>query len=237
MSPETQLTYSTIDKADRYLGEGQPWQNVIVVMPGYQAGASSQTAGEGNIILRLFASIWRGVTSTNYKSYIRIYRDFYANPRSEDYMLERVKEFVSAVCPDCNIQILIQEGFSGKTYKDNKSNNRVQILEYSGNKKNTLNAIISKMSGEIGDSKVLFIHPDAIGLGQYENERVLLDKFPGRVFVLNGRRRIYKLTSKMHKKVVFRRFLVETRLPEAVASLLIWPLSLISFILHPAKLK
>ena len=48
------------------------------------AKAASSTGASGRL--------WRLLTTESYRHFVGIYRDFYANPRSADYMAARVEE-------------------------------------------------------------------------------------------------------------------------------------------------
>lgn len=64
---------------------------------------------------------------------------------------------------------------------------------------------------------IILLFPDAIGMDFGDIERNVAARWPsGRVFVLNGRRRFFKLDAPMRRKLALRRFLEATRLPELV---------------------
>ena len=67
--------------------------------------------------------------------------------------------------------------------------------------------------------QVVLLYPDAIGMGFSGIERKLVRAMrPGAaLLVLNGRRRDFPLSVRMHRGLRFRRFLAWTMLPEFVA--------------------
>lgn len=61
--------------------------------------------------------------------------------------------------------------------------------------------------------KIILLHPDSIGLGWGKIENRLKIHTQD-ITVLNGRKRVFKLTPSTRKKLLFRRFLEITFLPE-----------------------
>ncbi len=68
---------------------------------------------------------------------------------------------------------------------------------------------------------MLLVHADALGLGLGGLERELAAAFPEQVFVLNGRRRLYRLDPVMRRRLRRRRVLAETRIVEAALGRLV----------------
>jgi hypothetical protein len=64
---------------------------------------------------------------------------------------------------------------------------------------------------------VILAHHDALGLGLYSLERALLAQFKD-TFVINGRRRVYRLDQSAQQEHKLRRFLAQTRLAELLIS-------------------
>jgi hypothetical protein len=65
--------------------------------------------------------------------------------------------------------------------------------------------------------KVVILYPDAIGLGQFSLE-AQLRKQSKKIFVINGRRRFFALTTPMRFKLNIRRFLESSLLIELLCA-------------------
>lgn len=65
-----------------------------------------------------------------------------------------------------------------------------------------------------GTGEVILLYPDSIGQGFKEIEDRMLRDFPGKVRVLNGRRRLFPLTPRTLKRLRFKRFVERTMLGE-----------------------
>lgn len=61
--------------------------------------------------------------------------------------------------------------------------------------------------------RIILLYPDSIGLGWRKIEKKIAAQTQ-ELIVLNGRRRIFDLTSSTHKQLLLRRFLEMTFLPE-----------------------
>lgn len=62
-------------------------------------------------------------------------------------------------------------------------------------------------------TKIILLYPDSIGLG-WKKIETRLQAQAKEITVLNGRKRIFKLSFSVHKKLLLRRFLELTFLPE-----------------------
>ena len=201
-------------------GLNRDLRSVLVVMPGYAAASDPQRRiGEGRLWLRALGVAWKVLSNRDRRGYIAEYRDFYANPRTQEYMAERVGEVLNkGVSADAKLSFLVRQDSAVSAG-----------LQSRGEVSATLAA--SRMAERVAcaiDERgpfdaVLLVHCDGLGLGLYRLEEVLAARFPDATFVINGRRRIYHLTPKMRGKLALRRFLADTRILESSAGLLVPP--------------
>lgn len=197
--------YKNAQEAPAHLGLGQPVKNVLVIIPGY-AGETSHI-GEGSTWLSAAGWLWRVLTTANFRSFVKQYRDFYANPRSSTYMAEAVGELLGKTMPDAQVTLSspAQDDFSTPW-----AARRLPLTPAPADYGN-----LAKPHGPF--DAVILAHHDALGLGLYPLEQALLAQFKD-VFVINGRRRVYRLDQSAQTEHKLRRFLAQTRLAELLMS-------------------
>lgn len=197
--------YKNAQEAPAHLGLGQPVKNVLVIIPGYAAETSR--IGEGSALLSSAGWLWRVLTTANFKSFVKQYRDFYANPRSSLYMAEAIGALLGKAMPDAQVVLLspAQDDYSAPW-----AARRLPLASAPADYGN-----LAKPHGPF--DVAILAHHDALGLGLYPLERALLAQFKD-VFVINGRQRVYRLDRSAQEGHKLRRFLAQTRLAELLMS-------------------
>ena len=224
----TSTTYPTAILADTAdtLAAARMWRRVLVVMPGYMASPHSQGAGAGSALLTLLGRLWRALTRERYRTQVRVYRDYYANPRRAAYMTARVFELLTANCPEAVAIVVGTDLGVDRTADTMLSAARIVVTDTAAGSNPVartvaLAAAVRPLAAAEAFDAGLLVFPDAIGLGQEPVERLLDGLFPGRVHALTGRRRLCRLDARQRRRLCLRRFLAETRLIEvALAALL-----------------
>ncbi len=189
-------------------------QRLLVVCPGYAAPVDQAPFTDagwlGNVLARGLAV----VRSPAMRRHVRFYRDFYANPREPAYMGEVLNRLFNnsdgqrktlLSVPRVNIDPGMVRWASEIRHVDE---------EFVRNPRD-----LSDLPRE--HDAALLVHADALGLGLGAFERALAAAFPDKVFVLNGRRRLYHLDAPMRRRLARRRVLAETRVVEAVLARLV----------------
>ena len=74
-------------------------------------------------------------------------------------------------------------------------------------------AELVEVSQLYSNDKIILLYPDSIGLGWKKIEANLMQKFQV-ITVLTGRKRLFDLNSTVHRRLLFRRFIEVTFLPE-----------------------
>lgn len=218
----TEQRYSSPSQTPVNLGLATSPRRVLVVLPGYAADSASRGIGSGSFVLRPLGVVWRSLTTGGYRSYVQDYRDFYANPRSHEYMIERVAELFSHALPDARAMLLLVSDVS-KAAVPVRFASLGDRLEFGPTlQTDNIPEGVSRALAAHGpfDAAVL-AHHDALGLGLQSVESRLVANLPDATFVINGRRRVYRLTSDMRRRLAWRRFLAETRIAESVMSIAI----------------
>ncbi|MBR1142375.1 hypothetical protein [Bradyrhizobium sp. AUGA SZCCT0431] len=200
--------YKNAQETPANLGLDQPVKNVLVIIPGYAAATSR--IGEGSALLSAVGSLWRILTTGNYKSFVQQYRDYYANPRSSAYMAEAVGELIGKALPDAQVVLACP------AQDDCPSSWAARRLPLAPAPADYSDLVKSLGTGVTFDAAIL-AHHDALGLGLYPLERALLAQFKD-VFVINGRRRVYRLDQPAQQAHKLRRFLAQTRSAELLMS-------------------
>lgn len=200
--------YKNAQETPTNLGLDQPVKNVLVIIPGYAAAKSR--IGEGSALLSAVGWLWRVLTTGNYKSFVQQYRDYYANPRSSAYMAEAVGELIGKALPGAQVVLACP------AQDDCPSSWAARWLPLAPAAADYSDVVKSLGTGVMFDAAIL-AHHDALGLGLYGLERALLAQFKD-VFVINGRRRVYRLDQSAQQVHKLRRFLAQTRLAELLMS-------------------
>ncbi len=192
------------------LGLERRVKRVLAVMPGYAADEGSRRVGEGHLLFRGLGLIWRVLTTESYRGFVRGYRDFYANPRSSAYMAARLSELMASAFPDASLGIIaIDPPSLPAPLREHPSVELTSVATIED-----LDAAIAADAEAKPSDLTLLLHYDALGLGLGAIEKRLLKLVPHATFVMNGRRRVYRLDRTMRKRLAPRRWLAETRLVE-----------------------
>lgn len=158
------------------------------------------------------------------RAYIATYRDFYANPRSLEYMLARAAEARSEMGLSV-VTLLIDDAWDddGKAYA---FSNNVESLANSRELVNLARgAAFDRQRWATGGPLVLF-YPDALGLGRQGFERRLRAARGGApVQVVNGRRRRFTLDGPTRFALAWRRLLATTRVCELLFAIAVVPVA------------
>jgi hypothetical protein len=181
---------------------------LLVLLPDYSASALDAPFSDGGSTGTLMDRCLRAMRGTATRHHVRLYRDYYANPRRPGYMLEIAGELIDRLTAKAVTLIVDQSVELVVTPAWATTVERWQCpLRGAGSAE-------LPVAGNF--DAVLLLHSDPLGLGLAQIERQLLRRFPNRVYVLNGRRRCYPLDRRMCRLLGRRRFLAETRLIEAV---------------------
>jgi hypothetical protein len=193
-------------------------KRVLILFPAYSAPSDQERFSDAGRALNLLARILWMLRSTARSQHVRMYRDYYANPRSPAYMADAAREFARDISAD-HIMLLTDPEPEAVAATASWAN------ETARHAKRLRQATASEFDAHRADAVVL-LHADPLGMGLGQLERSLLDRYPTRTFVLNGRRRFYRLDRSIEQSLNRRRFLAETRVVEALLSLALWPAAL-----------
>lgn len=193
-------------------------KRVLILFPAYSAPRDLERFSDAGGSLNFLARILWMLRSKARSQHVRMYRDYYANPRSPDYMADVVREFTKDLHADHVILVTDPEleavaATASWAHETVRPTHRLR------------EATAGEFDGHHADA-VIVIHPDPLGIGLGQLERTLVDQYPAQSFVLNGRRRFYRLDRSAEQSLTWRRFLAETRIVEAALSLAVWPAAL-----------
>jgi hypothetical protein len=150
-----------------------------------------------------------------------VHRDHYANPRSLDYLLRLVSAACPSLCSDTAPDLVLDREFERTLEPEQRSRfDRVEVAD------------VVKPSawsqGPLGDldryANVVLVYADALGLGVGAAERLAVKRC-GSVLVINGRRRAFRMTRRVGRRVELSRFLAHTRVVERGFALVVRPLA------------
>lgn len=113
-----------------------------------------------------------------------------ANPRSYDYMLARAQEFVTQLAPKCRADLLASP-FAGEEL-DPQTTDWLENLWYApAQQTNKWPRNLRENLGSGLYDAVIFLYPDATGLGWRPVEKALAAQNAPLYLVINGRRRVF----------------------------------------------
>ena len=189
-------------------------KRLLVLLPGYAAPTNSEPFADatiaGNVLARLLAKLRRPAA----RDYVRFYRDFYANPRSPTYMLQCTHALFESGGPQHRTLVL-----GPNLDLEADATGWASEIRHSEYKLPQSSRDLAALAREY--DAVLLLHSDALGLGLGTLEHALDAAVPEKVFVLNGRRRLYRLDTTMQRRLRRRRVLAETRIVESVLAQLV----------------
>ena len=204
------------------LGTGRKIERILIVLPGYAADPTGRTVGEGGLACRACGGLWRLLTTASYRRFVRGHRDFYANARPMDYMATRLAELADRALGDPSIVLVAVDMPSIPAPLAGRAG-RIDLVAVPGLA--GLGCLADLLANQDPFDAVLLAHHDALGLGLRAVERTVLAHCPDRTFVINGRRRVYRLDRDMQGRLAVRRLRAETRMVELAASFLLRPWS------------
>lgn len=193
-------------------------KRVLILFPAYSAPRDLERFSDAGGFLNLLARILWMLRSKARSQHVRMYRDYYANPRSPDYMADVAHQFASGIRAD-HIILVTDPDLDAVAATASWANETMHHTRH------LREATAGEFDGHQADC-VVVIHADPLGMGLGRLERTLLEKYPAQSFVLNGRRRFYRLDRSIERSLTWRRFLAETRIVEAVLALALWPAAL-----------
>jgi hypothetical protein len=116
--------------------------------------------------------------------------EYRANPRSAEYMLECAREFMTRYAPGAAADVLVERNAA----VPEKARAWIRHVHTAPN--------------ELGQhDTIVFLFPDAIGLGWEAIERGMLSLRARQYFVVNGRRRVFVWNDASRRLLARRRFL------------------------------
>lgn len=189
--------------------EMSAFQNdVLVVICAYRGDVTQPD--EAGLLSRIF----RRTPLYRWRIHCRQQMNYYANPRDVGYAMETLKRFWESNSIRSQPRIVVDDGFS----------------EASQPLSSPLGSVASAMPVHAIEANrdvktVLLIFSDAVGLG-CEAIEAAASKAPN-VFVMNGRRRLFRLTPEMRRVLASRRFHSRWRLAELLLAVTFIPLSAI----------
>jgi hypothetical protein len=189
-------------------------ERLLVIFPGYAAPGDHDPFTDGgslcNRLVRWFAARRKSVT----REHVRLYRDFYANPRSPAYMAGRLERLFDSSDGQCRTLLL-------GPWADIGPGAARWAIEIRQIDESAVRSPVELPALKRDYDAVLLLHSDAIGIGLGALERALVVAFSREVFVLNGRGRLYRLDARMRRLLRRRRVLAQTRIIEAVLARLV----------------
>lgn len=140
---------------------------------------------------------WRG-----FRNYLLHYR---ANPRGVEYMLSVASEFRAKYAANASVELLTEPTLLEKIPERHRS--------WIGKIWTELR--VENLIGN-GYDTVIFLYPDAIGLGWKETERKLLHLKAPQYLVINGRKRIFVWDRDSRGALALRRFVAKAWVLEMI---------------------
>ena len=142
----------------------------------------------------------------------RVHRDFYANPRDLRYQLALVAQQM----PGARAPRLVIDRRLAAAARDIPGLAKAAFELADLDEDRLADSVIE---AEAAADDVYLVYPDAIGLGCEAIEAALLRRAKGRCWVVNGRRRVFRLTSGTRRRLAVSRWLARTRAVEYAAAL------------------
>ena len=139
-----------------------------------------------------------------------VHRDHYANPRSLPYLIAMIAEAAAVLSPHEPPDLVLDRRYEEDLPED-VANSFGRVITAAVVEPRAAGAQPWAPPGAYDN--VVLVYPDALGLGCESEER---DALNGRqcVFVINGRRRMFRIDRAMRARLGFRRFLARTRVVE-----------------------
>ena len=184
----------------------------LLVLCGYRGGAGRKSPWrlEWPIVGRIINSL----TLLHLRQFIATYRDHYANPRDVTYQVMLAQSLLARARFD-SFDVVV-DATLGKAGAE---------VKFAGAGAVTVSLVASgaTLASERYDTVVL-IYPDALGLSWSRVEARALAA-AGTVVIVNGRRRLFTLDRVVRRGLMWRRFLANTRLVQALLGVAVVPLA------------
>ncbi len=187
---------------------------LLVVLCSYRGGIGNPPAFSfASLVPRLgpIARLLDRLSLLSLRQFIASNRDHFANVRTVGYQVGLLKDALRQGSP-VDVTIRVDEVLAQDAACE-------QLASFGQVEVRTAGDLLD--ANETADS-MLLIYPDALGLGWASLESRLPS---GRVYVVNGRRRIFSLDASTSRKLRWRRLLASTRVTELLATLAIVPLA------------
>jgi hypothetical protein len=147
-----------------------------------------------------------------------VHRDHYANPRPVEYLMALVASAASLLC-DSPPDLVVDTRFASppKPIEEIGRIERVNVIQPTEWRRGTL-------AERDRYANLVLVYNDALGLGCGVAERIALS---GRdsVLVINGRRRAFRLTPALRRRLQISRWLADTRAVERALAKLTPPIA------------
>lgn len=179
-------------------------------------GEARRVSAHAGMLTRLTLWLLDAASLGRLRDYRGMYRDHYANPRNSEYMLGAILAVEKALALRSPPAVIVPDGVATGS-AGNISVTIVDIAE--------MDAVAWRRQIASGPfDAVVIVWPDAIGLGNERMQRRLLEA-GAPVYVLNGRRRLFRLDPAMRWKIALRRYFAHTRVMELAFAAVVWPLA------------
>lgn len=167
------------------------------------------------LLTRLTLKLLDAVTLGRARDYRNMYRDHYANPRSADYMLGAIDAAMGALKLREQPVVITPAG----TAVGQVGRARVPIVDVTRGDAVEWRRRVASGRHDV----VVLVWPDAIGLSAERLQKLLSFGVP--LYVLNGRRRLFRLDATMRWKIALRRYFAHTRVMELIFAATVWPIA------------
>ena len=187
---------------------------LLVVICSYRGGIGNPAPFSFGSAVSRFGRVARlldRVSLLPLRQFIASNRDFFANVRTVGYQVGLLEDALRLASPS-GVTIRVDAALA-------QDPACAQLAKFGTVETRAAGDLLS--ANEAADS-VLVIYPDALGLGWAPLRRVCRRT---RVYVLNGRRRIFPFNADTRRKLRWRRLLANTRVTELLASIAIVPLA------------
>lgn len=150
-----------------------------------------------------------------------VHRDHYANPRPLPYLMAMIAEATAVLSAGSVPDLVIDTRYQGVPPEEiTRDFGRVSSADLA-NAEPWQAELLPQVPGY---AHVVLVYPDALGLGCGAGEALVLDAHAS-VFVLNGRRRLFRLDSSLAIRMRVSRFLARTRIVERALAVAIVPVA------------
>jgi hypothetical protein len=163
-------------------------------------------------------AFWERFESPALRGHRIVHRDHYANPRRVEYQLALIAEAAAHLSPGQRPTLVVDSRF--ETPPDASATAPYERVDAD------VTAPAAWHHGVLAEAPaydhVVLVYPDALGLGCDQAERAAM-RGRASVFVINGRRRAFRLTPAVRRRLHIRRVLAHTRLVERGFALAVRP--------------